>query len=836
MADRLYATFDPATHGADLDLDQANTVVVLAAATTLNQFARILYGKSSGQQNVETMVWGDGSLTNNAALGFVNAAADGTSEYVGGTVNGYGYRPAEGAIYNNDASIASVTAAVKGDIIELILTFDPTTGAGSATWKLNNAVLYTQALAAGEWWAAVSIAGAAAGDLSCFMNAGQRSPEYAETVGWYTTGADVPTIRVADDDYMTAHDDDLPDTPFDGVIIGDQSFGAVRELTFWVEGNASTATAACTFSIQNQTGAMNAAYSRGLRGKTVRIQSIDDETVAYSTAADVGTFVIDKIDTPDENTIRYVLKDSILDLELPLQQRLILPNAEASAANQPWPIVLGSARSLTPVLLDALTLTYAFADTGVVGFGYVRDKGDPLDPNATPTPDYTIASNRQTITLANQPQGKVTADASSVGGGADPTSADDIWAGAANPFTGTVGVAPDGFTDYEASTGFGYPCTLAASGQLHMSHGFSAVKLTAGATLLAGRSYRFNITVDSVVDGDFAAATYMGIGIAATPDRYSYNAGLVSGSGISGVPGTYSQIITNTTGADITDPWLYMNVAQAGRSGEAYVSGVELLLIPDTYAPAALIPIKLADFFDEIMRRSGRSASQYSRADAAAIDTATGYAGMGFFTSEPITRRAALDMAAASYTACFWQDKSNILRVTQLRAPEGETSTFTLTEDDYETDMKRSDYLMPALTTQWGYAPNWTVLNDSDFVTDFIDVPAATRRVLSRKYQGVVGSAVALSSSYAASVFSQVHGSLLDQRADAQAEDDRVCQYASIDRYEYDVDLPRGTVELGQYGTIYHADKYGLAAGKAVMVKRIFERFDEPIDTVTFLG
>ena len=129
------------------------------------------------------------------------------------------------------------------------------------------------------------------------------------------------------------------------------------------------------------------------------------------------------------------------------------------------------------------------------------------------------------------------------------------------------------------------------------------------------------------------------------------------------------------------------------------------------------------------------------------------------------------------------------------------------------------------------------MLTAADFVTDFIDVPAATRRVLSRKYQGIVGSAEPMAASYAAAVFAGVHDSILDRRVDAQAAADFVCgRIAAVDRFEFDVDLPRGTVELDEVWTIEHSTKYDIAAGKKVLVKRIFERLDEPIDTVTFWG
>ena len=103
--------------------------------------------------------------------------------------------------------------------------------------------------------------------------------------------ASAPTIRVADDDYMAEPDDAIPNLAFDGVIIADQSFGRVIELRSWIWGDTSSvSTSACTFSISNHDGAMDAAASRGLRGTKVAIQQVE-EGAAMSTAENVGSGV-----------------------------------------------------------------------------------------------------------------------------------------------------------------------------------------------------------------------------------------------------------------------------------------------------------------------------------------------------------------------------------------------------------------------------------------------------------------------------------------------------------------------------------------------------------------
>src|SRR5690606_36608078 len=126
--------------------------------------------------------------------------------------------------------------------------------------------------------------------------------------------------------------------------------------------------------------------------------------------------------------------------------------------------------------------------------------------------------------------------------------------------------------------------------------------------------------------------------------------------------------------------------------------------------------------------RFGAPQSSWSQADLMAIDTATGYAGIGFNVTNPITVRDAIEMSLSSYTACAYVDEENVLRVIRLTDPAGETSVGTITESDLLDDLSCKPDLAPGLSTQMRYRRNWTILNESDFVSDFIVVPMSVRQ------------------------------------------------------------------------------------------------------------
>lgn len=829
MTNRIYSAFDPSALGAGLDLSATNTILTVAETTDIYRTARALYGKSSGTWSAEFMVWGEGTLAGYASVGLVDAMAS-LETYVGGDSHGVGYRIGDGKIYIGGASVDTVVVGVPGDIVCINLTF-ASDGTGTVVFKLNTVPISTQTLAAGTYYLAATIAGAQANDLFCFLNCGQRGFENGTaSPGWYIVQTTLNPIYIGSGEYITAPDDDPPSVPFDSAIVSGQSFAIARQLNFRVwNADSLVVPATSTISIQNPGGEFERLLSpdSDMVDRTVQLQLLDSEDVAYSTATAAGDFVISKLSASDENTLSATIKDAIALLDVPIQNHLILPNAEADAINQPWGIVLGAARNVPLTLLDAENNVYAVSDVPVVGFGYVRDKGDPFNPNASP-PDYTINTARTQIMLGSQAQGIVTGDFSSIGGGTDPIAADDIWNGSGNPFTGTVNSTPTGW----ANGGYGAATPKLLSGnRVQFANNAPSMKTSATATMLAGRSYRVTMTVISAASGTTAAAAdvvKIGIGHGRTSFIWS----------VPGIPGRYSTVITNA-GIDFEPILFTYDASIPGYQGANVVlKDVSLLEIADVYVPSNITPIKLGDFVEKIMTLHARATGisiPYSRADADAIDAVTGYAGIGFYDASGITTSGALSLALPSWCAGSWMDKTGTLRFTRLAIPEEETATVFIDESDMLGDLSIQPDPMKGLSTRVGYRRNWKVLGDSDFVTDFIDVPWSTRRALSQDYQGIAATAAALAPTYAHAVFAKPYASLLDSKEDAQNLADYLGRMAGKKRDFYTCDLPAGMVSMGQIANVTHK-RYGLTAGKNLQVVEIIERTMDDTETVTFRG
>ena len=109
----LYSTFDPAALGADLALEQANTIVVTTATSDILRKVIGLYGKETLQWFCEFAAYGDGVI-DDFACGIAKAGSD-LADYTGGDIDSWGYYQVR--IKNDDATKASVTPAELGDII-----------------------------------------------------------------------------------------------------------------------------------------------------------------------------------------------------------------------------------------------------------------------------------------------------------------------------------------------------------------------------------------------------------------------------------------------------------------------------------------------------------------------------------------------------------------------------------------------------------------------------------------------------------------------------------------------------------------------------------------------
>lgn len=233
-------------------------------------------------------------------------------------------------------------------------------------------------------------------------------------------------------------------------------------------------------------------------------------------------------------------------------------------------------------------------------------------------------------------------------------------------------------------------------------------------------------------------------------------------------------------------------------------------------------PATLQQAMADIMGRLGKSA--WMAADCAAIDAASGYAGIGYYAGNAITGRDAMNAILPSYSAACYQDPSGALRFTRVVAPEtfGGAPAFDLGESDLVEDLLCVPDEAPNLTRRMAYRPNAQALAASDLVTDVVDVPQWRRDELTGLFRAQVYGAGALHPHYRRADAADPVVSLFWRAADAQTEIDRVVAIYREQRFFYRVSV-RGDQELapqpGQIGRITYG-RYGLEVGKLVLVRR----------------
>lgn len=248
------------------------------------------------------------------------------------------------------------------------------------------------------------------------------------------------------------------------------------------------------------------------------------------------------------------------------------------------------------------------------------------------------------------------------------------------------------------------------------------------------------------------------------------------------------------------------------------------VLVDTSSIGAGMQPATLEQALKDVFRRINKSA--WSVADAAAIDVATGYAGVGYYAGEGGTPREALTALLASYTADWWQDGDGVLRVTRLLDPDtiaDEDLAFDLDWRELKADLVVSPDLAPHLTRRMAYQPNAQPLSSGDMITDMEQLPPAVRQQLMGDYRGQVYAGGPLASRYQRAEAAAPMLSRFDQRADAQAEIDRVVALYAVPRHFYSGQLagrPDIAFRPGQIGRITYP-RYGLQAGRKVLVTSV---------------
>lgn len=146
--------------------------------------------------------------------------------------------------------------------------------------------------------------------------------------------------------------------------------------------------------------------------------------------------------------------------------------------------------------------------------------------------------------------------------------------------------------------------------------------------------------------------------------------------------GTYQVIVTSDESPDTQLYLVSVNMAGLDTTPTPpQVTSVQVNEYDDTYtpdprstAPALLQPIKFRDYVQAVLDKH-KTGISWDNDSAEAIDTDSGYAGVGVFFDQGETIGQVIDMALQGYTACKWCDADGNMKFTRLVDPATLTPT-----------------------------------------------------------------------------------------------------------------------------------------------------------------
>lgn len=823
------ARFDSARVGAQLALEQGNTVLTYTGACNADRAAWLTAPKSRGERaHVECLLWGDAALTGVASIGLGISGSIATTARVGDASNTWGYRVGDGQIVSGGSVLQNVPVGSKGQIVSVDVDILATGEDVVMMWALDGVMIAVVTLPAvyaqEDFYLGATLSGAVGYDLRCLANTGQRAFEFpTANPAWMETQNSAAPVRIADRGYLTPVDADTPNARYRGALVDTTQVAVVRGVSFpmWPQRRA-TATGELVL-------ANGDSYYDDLTGQDIVGANL---TVAIDGSAS-GVWKITDVTATEASTLRVGLAGATVDLATPLQTRLVRPDADPSSADKPWPLAIGCVRSIDPVLLDGEAQRYALTDGIPLGLGKVRTMGDVLDS----TTDYTFAVDG-TLTLTDALAGTLTADISTIGGGT-LAPATDLLAG-------------DGAFDDAARWTLGGTRNASTINAGHLTLSYTPGGRPGSSDVWArhvsftptpGQMYRIRAHVTSLQAGP---ASYPGL----VPSLF-FLYGLDATT-----PNPYARIATV-----LTTGWVDV-VVEAPNAYPIFVylpdqsylgyDGPLAIKVTATIDDLAIYAVDATPVDDDVLEpatletalrvilegRLGWTPDQWSASDAAAIDTATGYAGIGYYTHDAGNVGDVLRAILDSYHADAYIDRAGVLRIVRIVSPTSSASRGTFEAID---DIRVTPDAAAALTIHASGRRNWRPLQPNEIVTDTAagtGVPLAERAMLGLPDRITCTFAGAMPASRRQARYADPFRTLLDRRADIQA-------WADYTGALYPLDTPRRLFVVpvdnvsrfapGDVWTLVDA-RYGLAGGKSVFCVEVAENLTTDTGTITCWG
>lgn len=837
MSRRIYGILDSDRIGPDLELTNAAQIVTFIGTPTDNH--RMVPSDiplSVDPGDVEFLIYGPEALTaGKVRLGVVRATAD-SSKYVGEDGDGYGYDPVTGKVTNGGADIATIGTAGKDQVLRM--SYDPAgivsfTGPGGAVIGSFPVPLVGSPGDPDEWFFAVTVSGATAGELLVWCNAGQQGFQTTITSGgWWVPIPSIAPVTLGTAPYMAGDADPIPGQYFDGVDgCIDEADGVriSRGVIPWTQGSGTaTDPGQVTIRVRAPAGAYQELLG-DVRDLPVRILSVRvGGTLAD--ASPVASAVIDEVHADGDFSLVITLQGVMSLLEAAFTDQLFLPNAQEQAAGTPMPSLLGGARQISPVLFDDTNNLYMVTDPygAMLAVGVQRVAGRQIVAGT----DYNVTTDGRSFQLFDsgedppmipdgKPNGIFTAEASVAGGEFDPGEPDYLetdgqWL--SDSGTGT----PDHWTAHSERADTLLPYWVSAH---HVR--FPSEYLTVSwlrwdrHKILAGRSYAYRFHVRHMPGTSATGGGVYGDGkpvlqltyIDAVADRglaFSLGWGKVGTYRGFTEAGTYTGHFTNTVGIDVDMYVAYYGTAQLGVYAE--IGDLELTLLPAVDTNLALDMWTLEQYCRSCIETHGKLDPSVWRAiDAAAIDAARPWK-IGNWIRDAATIKGVLNPALDSFFCAMYQRRDGTIGVMMFVNPDDVADAdldFELTQDDFTSQMQVSQDRAPGLSTQAMCIRNFTPIAEGQFAqydtTEADGVPISVRKKLGREYQRTVYSGVQLANMYRHAKIAKPVPTLFDSVADAQAFIDLVNRLYRVPRYFYRVTAifpPDSTLEIGQVGRL----------------------------------
>jgi hypothetical protein len=815
MTGRIYSTLDRNRVGPGLLLDQSELVVTTSEVCDLNRMILGSLAAYSGTFAYELYFWSQsrGDLSGLLSFGVALVGADLTL-FVGESADSFGFLLADGEIWNDNASIETVTEGGERIAVGVVLSLSPTSC--TCDFLVQGSLVYQATLPTGDGWLpAISIGSDEPGDISASVNFGQnRFDTMPDQDGWFEQSTGLPDITLSlctEALLLTDADSSAAKVPYVPRLLNGRSASIRREPKAWFqESGRSKGASFTTMRFDNSRGDFNALLPADIRDASVLVRTIREYSRGNGDAADavtVFTGVLEAATQPKVTEVEVTLKGSLSRFDRPLRCRFVPPFRDATSVGRILPIGLGAQRNIQPLLLDGEEEggLYALGDAPMSNVTLATDQAAPLDPYSDP-PQYRPSNSGAEIILDSPPIGRFAVDCSSVGQQYVIPGDDDVLNGDGDFTTWDSSGFPDG---WEGPT---TPSVVANGSITHV--GSNIVRLLSSVpyapvttnpfyygfwmkypgVLEPGTTYRLTLNLLRVIGGTQDPAFKYGL---AAFWRLSSNANswITPFKEPVVVPFGQTQTLTYTFQIprdQTTDNDLYISAIPYFTGTPPSILSV-LVEFSDAklerlgeYTIAPLDGITVKDAFTEILvNREREDPAVFSASDCEAIDAATGYK-LGFrYTDVPNVLQVLQDIADQVGAAVF-EDAQGVIRIRRLIDPHDGSPVAEFTEANVVmASVRQWVDTGNAFTTLASARPNCAPFGAGDFVTDTVTVPSDIRAQYQGPAQFLLSATADVANEYAAAKGGVRKQYRIDDPDQAQTEINRIANDLFRDKAIY---------------------------------------------------